>query len=145
MEIGSMAKQPSAVYQLPVLKRYIIFNCLMWPLGVCIIRGLVHLAGAGTWAGYKLEVLDGHSQLAAFRAILGLPAIERQASFNKQGISLLTIFIDDLGSFAEHPAVNKAGFFPLAAVLADPPAIRGHAEINYRRLVRCIRQLGIAG
>jgi hypothetical protein len=96
------------------------------------------LTTASDSTSYKLEVLDGYSKLAAFRAILGLPAIERQAPFDKQRVSLLAILVDNLSSLAEHPAVNKAGFFPLTAVLTGPPAIRGHPEIHHSRLVRCI-------
>jgi hypothetical protein len=132
------------------LKRYIIF-CRLRLLAVAgIVRALAALARAGASAGasttsHKLEVLYRYSKLAAFRAVLGFPAIERQAPFYKQRISLLTILIDDLGSLTEHPAVNKAGFFPLAAVLASPPAIRGYSEIHHRRLVRRIGQLRVAG
>jgi hypothetical protein len=124
---------------LPALKRYIIFNCLLLYFGVHTARALARLARATTTsATYKLKVLDSYSQLAAFGTILCLPAIECQASFDKQGISPLTILVDNLGSLSEHPAIHKARFFPLIAVLACPLAISRHPEINYCRLVRRI-------
>jgi len=145
MEIGSMAKQPSAVYQLPVLKRYIIFTFLLLRIDICtcILDGSV-----AVWrsrAGQKLEVFNCNSMLASFGPVLCCPCIERQSAFDEYQPALGQVLVYILGLPTKRPTVDKAGFFPLTAVLARPPAIHRHSKINYRRLVRCIRQLGITG
>jgi hypothetical protein len=100
--------------------------------------------GSTTAAAEELKILDCNSQLAAFGAVLGLPTIESQSPLDKQGISLLTVLVDYLGSFAEHPAIDETGFVALGAVLALPAAIDGKAEVDHRGLVRRVRQLRIA-
>ncbi len=107
------------------LKRYIVIahgrllrRCRRSSRGSAAITlaGLASATSTGattaTTATEKLKILDRNSQLAAFRAVLGLPTIESQAPLDEQGISLLTVLVDNLGSLAEHPAVHETGFVP---------------------------------
>jgi hypothetical protein len=125
---------------LPVLKRYIIVTWLLLRRGTRFAKILPGPACAATAASaaYKLKILNGDFQLAAFRTILGLPTIESQAPFDKQRISLLTVLVDNLGSPAEHRAVHETRLVSFGTILAFPLAIYGQPKVSYSRLVRRI-------
>jgi hypothetical protein len=79
-----------------------------------------------------------------FRAVLGGPGIVGEPSFQEDRPALGEELVNVLGHPAKRTAIDEARFVTLAAVLSRPAAIRRQSEVDYRRLVRRVRQLRVA-
>lgn len=82
----------------------------------------------------EFEVLSQYPELCSVLALLILPLVEFQTTFNEYRASLLEILIDYLCPITKHLDIDKTHLLPLRTILLFEGSVNSQSEFDNRRL-----------